>query len=614
MRKIIVAIACVIACGPGTSAKNVETSIAAEPIRWQTFGPAAFEAARQGDKIVMVDVGIEGCTACNYMLKHTYRDANVVRRVEASFVPVAVDADTRPDLGERWEAWGWPATIFLSAKGEQLFAIQGSETPDSLSKILDDLVAKKKAGKLVPDATATATKENAGRADLAAICADTKRLLDAMSADNGWGAMRIPISPPFEWTMTRAHMRDDAAFEKRAIAFATGLGKMLDPVWGGIYVVSNPTFDGPIPEKRTVHEAAALFDLAEALHLTHDARFTKSAASIRKYMEGEMRDADGTFYSTQKDRPPNLPKGMSAEKYWSLDDAGRRQIGLPPIDHGVYTDQNGVMIEAYVRFWEASRDAGALEVAKKAAETLLADRQTPDGYMLNTKRASAVSSDDRIRAAAFDDRMYLKAQGSFGSALLALYEATSEQKWLDAAARIGKALRGKLEDPRGGFFETTQSESDAFVPRRKPMWDNGVAARFLLRLASLQRDTDMRASAEKALAATLDVRALSHEGPWMLGIALVALEDALAGPVEVSIVRESDGVESKALYGAAIDAYEPRKIVHAELPGHYPKPKGAATAYVCTLTSCSSPVTDPKALVETIARAGKLATDPCDGK
>ena len=100
----------------------------------------------------------------------------------------------------------------------------------------------------------------------------------------------------------------------------------------------------------------------------------------------------------------------------------------------------------------------------------------------------------------------------------------------------------------------------------------------------------------------------------MLGIALVALEDALVGPVEVSIVRENDSAESAALYGAAIDAYEPRKIVHSESPGHYPKPKGAATAYVCTLTSCSSPVTDPKALVETISRAGKLSSDPCDGK
>jgi len=115
-----------------------------------------------------------------------------------------------------------------------------------------------------------------------------------------------------------------------------------------------------------------------------------------------MEEKDGTFYSTQKDRPPNLPKGMSAEKYWSLDDAGRRAIGLPPIDHGVYTDQNGAMIEAYVRFWEATRDASALDVAKKAAEALLADRQTPDGYMINTKRANAVSADQRIRAAAFD--------------------------------------------------------------------------------------------------------------------------------------------------------------------------------------------------------------------
>ncbi len=599
-----------IACGSRPA--NVAAP-APNPIAWQSFAAAAFETAKRENKIVMVDVGIEGCTACNYMLRHTYRDAEVIRRVTAAFVPVAVDADSRPDLGERWEPWGWPATIFLSPEGQQLYAIQGSETPQSLSHILDDIVAKKNAGKLVADATATAPKESAGRADLAAICVDTKKALDAMAKDNGWGAMRIPISPPFEWETIRARTFGDAASERRAIAFATGEEKILDPVWGGIYVAAlEPTWDRGIPEKRTIHEAAALFTFADALELTHDARFTRDTQSIRKYLEGEMRDADGTFYSTQKDRAPNLPKAMSVQQYWALGDKERRAYGVPPIDHGVYTDQNGAVIEAYVRLWEATRDATALDIAKKAADALLRERQTAEGFMLNAKRGAAMSSDERIRQAENDDRMYLKAQGAFGSALLALHEATNDVRWLDAADRIGKAMRAKLEDgARGGFFETTPSASDAFIARRKPMFDNAIAARFLLRLASLERDADLRASAERAIAATFDVRALREEGPWMLGLALVALESALVGPVEVSIVRESESAESTALRDAAIDAFDPRKIVHEEAPGHYPKPHGAATAYVCTLTACSSPVTDPKSLVETIARAGKLTSDPC---
>src|SRR3954451_11761035 len=153
MRKLAsMVVLVVIACG-GSGAKSPNAA-APPPIAWHAFGPDAFAIAQRENKLVMVDVGIEGCTACNYMLKHTYHDANVIRRVEASFVPVAVDADTRPDLGERWEAWGWPATIFLSPKGEQLYAIQGSEQPENLAKILDDIVAKKNAGKLVPDSTA----------------------------------------------------------------------------------------------------------------------------------------------------------------------------------------------------------------------------------------------------------------------------------------------------------------------------------------------------------------------------------------------------------------------------------------------------------------------------
>ncbi len=563
--RLVLTLSLALACG--SPQKAGEVAPAPRPIAWQSFGPPAFEAAKRENKLVMVDVGIEGCTACNYMLNHTYHDPHVIQRVTASFVPVAVDADSRPDLGERWEPWGWPATIFLSPEGKQLYAIQGSETPESFARILDDLVAKKNAGTLVPDATATAPKDSAGRADLAAICADAKKSLDAMAEDTGWGGMRIPISPPFEWTMIRARGLGDASAEKRAIAFATGEEKLIDPVWGGVYVAAlQPDWGSSIPEKRTVHEAAALFTFAEALHLTHDPRFMRDAAAVRKYLERTMRDADGTFYSTQKDRAPNLPKDMNVHQYWALDEAGRNAYGVPPVDHGVYTDQNGAVIEAYVRLWEASRDASALEVAKRAADALLRERQMADGTMLNAKPGAAESADERIRHAEFDDRTYLKAQGAFGSALLLLHEATGEGRWLDAATRIAKAMRAKLEDgERGGFFETTPSTSDAFVVRRKPMWDNGVAARFLLRLSTIARDADMRASAERAIGATFDVRALRQEGTWMLGIALVALTDALAGPVEVTIVREAESPESAALYAAAIDAYEPRSLTPSHL-------------------------------------------------
>src|SRR5207249_432763 len=100
------------------------------------------------NRLVMVDAGIEGCTACRWMHEGPYRDANVIQRVKDGFIAVSVDADQEPDLGDRFLPWGWPATIFFAPDGRQVYALQGSESGADFAKLLDDLVARKHAGTL----------------------------------------------------------------------------------------------------------------------------------------------------------------------------------------------------------------------------------------------------------------------------------------------------------------------------------------------------------------------------------------------------------------------------------------------------------------------------------
>src|SRR5688572_10243998 len=121
---------------------------AGSAIVWRSYGPAAFEEARRDGKLVLVDVGIEGCTACRWMYEETYRHPAVVARVAKSFVAVAVDADVQPDLGARFEEWGWPATIAMTPAGEQVLALRGNRAPDDFVRILDDLLRRQKDGKL----------------------------------------------------------------------------------------------------------------------------------------------------------------------------------------------------------------------------------------------------------------------------------------------------------------------------------------------------------------------------------------------------------------------------------------------------------------------------------
>jgi len=128
--------------------------LSAPAIDWQDWDPAAFERARREHSLILVDIGIEGCTACRWMDERTYRHPAVARRLVDHFVTIQVDAEARPDIGERYSAWGWPATIVMSPEGEQVLAIRGNKLPRNFIPILDQLLEAHQAGTLGRDGEA----------------------------------------------------------------------------------------------------------------------------------------------------------------------------------------------------------------------------------------------------------------------------------------------------------------------------------------------------------------------------------------------------------------------------------------------------------------------------
>jgi uncharacterized protein YyaL (SSP411 family) len=168
---------------------------------------------------------------------------------------------------------------------------------------------------------------------------------------------------------------------------------------------------------------------------------------------------------------------------------------------------------------------------------------------------------------------------------------------LDAARTITRAMQGALEDPRaGGFFASPAAASASSRPGapEKPIYENIVAARALHLVSVHAHDASLDGVAE---------RTLRSIGPRAGGAVLaLAVQDISLGPVEVSVVGTSDDPRAAALHRAALRVYEPRKAVHFEGPGRYPA-RGRASVYVCTRTSCSSPIDEPAAVAAAVARA-----------
>lgn len=94
---------------------------------------------------------MEGCTACNRMERVTYRNEHVIELLNKHFLAIAVDAQARPDVGERYSDWAWPATAFLLPDTTQVFAMAGNRLPRNFIPILKDLIDRHQNGKLQAD-------------------------------------------------------------------------------------------------------------------------------------------------------------------------------------------------------------------------------------------------------------------------------------------------------------------------------------------------------------------------------------------------------------------------------------------------------------------------------
>jgi uncharacterized protein YyaL (SSP411 family) len=161
-------------------------------IAWQPWGTAAFTRAAQDSKVVVVDVGIEGCTACRNMHEETYRDPAVVEWIARHAVAVSVDADMQPDVAERFDPWGWPATGILAPDGRGLWMVRGHRPPGRFLAILQEVEGDYRAGQ---PSEAVEDEPSGPASDLEAACVTATRWLDERGDDSGWGG-EAPVATP----------------------------------------------------------------------------------------------------------------------------------------------------------------------------------------------------------------------------------------------------------------------------------------------------------------------------------------------------------------------------------------------------------------------------------
>lgn len=585
------------------------TSYAESPseINWQKWGLSPFQQAKSEDKMIILDVGIEGCTACRWMDEGTYTHPQVIKLINENFIAIVADAESQPDVGERYSDWAWPATIFMASNAAQILALSGNRRPNNFIPILEELIDKKSKGELEADELAPyAAPPIPEETELTKLRDRIRNQLDTNLNNEygGWGRNSLSTlsGSRVQHLYFRAHLYNHDELQKLAIKTTNAYLKAIDPVWGGVFVVAfhegeniPPRFKrlGTVPEKRISNQANAISVFSTAYQITRKKIYLNAIANIDKFLHEWMMAKDGTFYTSQEDDPPKLTSGMNAIDYWLLtSDSDRRQYGIPPFDHAVYTDKNGQVITAYIDAYEATGNNNYLVTAIKAAQSLVDKRMQPESWVKQSKTTAILNKDNRMRPHATEDTPLLSAQAWFGTALLALYRASGDEKWLNYAKDIAEQMLVYLYDSdNGGFFASVAKDTSAIIPRRKPLEHNATAAHFFYDLWVYSKNEKIASIPENTLRAVAVPEITRREGK-ITGQTALALEKLTAAYVEFSVVGDPEDPQAQALYTAGLESYHPRKLLHYEKAGRYPV-RDKPAMYICNPDRCSFPIEDP---------------------
>ena len=562
--------------------------------QWSAWSAEAFAKAKADNRIILINVVASWCHWCHVMDEETYADPEVAALLAEHFVALRVDSDARPDVAERYRAWGWPATAVLSPTAQPVLELRGYREPRAFAALLRTLIAERDAGSL--------KRRNAPQPAAPVPSGTEARLADAVAqldryyepTAGGWGQQqKYPFAAPLEHALWRPRTHGETQWRARAERTLAGQARLVDPVWGGMYQYSlNGDWDHPHFEKITAIQAGALTSFSIGARVLDDPRWLDPAQAVRRYMNAFMRDPAGGYATSQDaDLRPEHGDPVEGADYYARPDEQRRAAGLPRIDTAVYTDLNGLMIRGLVELSIAADDPRALQDAIDTAERLRRTHRDATGLYRHGER----DSDTSLR--------YLRDQAAMLWGLLALHRATADDAWLHEAQSLAEAMVSALRDPdTGGLHAHTPdpAATGILAQRRMPLEENALAARALLRLhrATAEHDTDETPYLDAAVAALHAVAPARPDEGRIIGTYVLALEESVLPTVDITVVGPTDDPQTDALFGAALRYPEPRAHIERSLPGERYPDIGKPAVYLCTTTSCSPPIDDPQTLAD----------------
>jgi len=285
-----------------------------------------------------------------------------------------------------------------------------------------------------------------------------------------------------------------------------------------------------------------------------------------------------------------------------------RGLRMAPLrDDKILVAWNGLMISAFARAGFVLAEERYLEIARRAASFVLTS-------MRREGRLHRVSLFGQAAGPAFlEDYAFLIA------ALIDLYEATADPRWIETALSLQETLDDHYLDVKGGGYFKTADDGERLLAREKPIRDgaipsgNSVAAANLSRLAALtgnelylERLGLLYSSFESTLA----------QNPATAAQLMQTISDREAGIREVVLIEAEAGAGLEAMLEPLRSQFVPNRVLIRTREGQslsaladtLPVVRerkaigGKTTAYVCENRVCQFPTNEPEVFRRLLAQ------------
>src|ERR1700676_5390260 len=174
-----------------------------EKLAWQPWSDSVFAQAKREHRFVLLDLEAVWCHWCHVMDENTYSDPDVQKLMGDRYIAVRVDQDCRPDLSNRYEDYGWPATIVFNADGGEIVKRRGYIPPMPMARLLQAIIDDP-----TPGPSVQAETEVRFASDAALTPALREKLLGALrvaydAQNGGWGTVhKFVDAEVIEYCMT----------------------------------------------------------------------------------------------------------------------------------------------------------------------------------------------------------------------------------------------------------------------------------------------------------------------------------------------------------------------------------------------------------------------------